>query len=169
MYVEYLLKVLIYFCHHIFAAFFYIFWYSLLCLSDAVSGSASQSSSANDISSMSTEHTLASDTDSSSIDTLTGPLDESQWAPPFATRGGLLASRSPLTRLQNICQLSPPVLIFSPQICSFSWIILNLNVEKQEKNLYCVIGWLFAIQRSNLSTLSFVSVLVFSLCFLGEC
>uniref|UniRef100_A0A673B0C0 Stress-activated protein kinase JNK n=1 Tax=Sphaeramia orbicularis TaxID=375764 RepID=A0A673B0C0_9TELE len=46
--------------------------------SDAVSGSASQSSSANDISSMSTEHTLASDTDSSSIDTLTGPLDESQ-------------------------------------------------------------------------------------------
>ncbi|MEQ2164944.1 hypothetical protein GOODEAATRI_011961 [Goodea atripinnis] len=42
------------------------------------SGSASQSSSANDISSMSTEHTLASDTDSSSIDTLTGPLDESQ-------------------------------------------------------------------------------------------
>uniref|UniRef100_A0A4W6C8J4 Stress-activated protein kinase JNK n=1 Tax=Lates calcarifer TaxID=8187 RepID=A0A4W6C8J4_LATCA len=46
--------------------------------SDVVSGSASQSSSANDISSMSTEHTLASDTDSSSIDTLTGPLDESQ-------------------------------------------------------------------------------------------
>ncbi|KAI3351814.1 hypothetical protein L3Q82_020647 [Scortum barcoo] len=46
--------------------------------SDAVSGSASQSSSANDISSMSTEQTLASDTDSSSIDTLTGPLDESQ-------------------------------------------------------------------------------------------
>uniref|UniRef100_A0A3Q2EGY5 Stress-activated protein kinase JNK n=1 Tax=Cyprinodon variegatus TaxID=28743 RepID=A0A3Q2EGY5_CYPVA len=42
------------------------------------SGSASQSSSANDISSMSTEHTLASDTDSSSIDTLTGPLDEAQ-------------------------------------------------------------------------------------------
>lgn len=55
---------------------------SLHCVchvSDAVSGSASQSSSANDISSMSTEHTLASDTDSSSIDTLTGPLDESQW------------------------------------------------------------------------------------------
>uniref|UniRef100_A0A3B5PTP7 Stress-activated protein kinase JNK n=1 Tax=Xiphophorus maculatus TaxID=8083 RepID=A0A3B5PTP7_XIPMA len=46
--------------------------------SDVASGSASQSSSANDISSMSTEHTLASDTDSSSIDTLTGPLDESQ-------------------------------------------------------------------------------------------
>ncbi|XP_044061393.1 mitogen-activated protein kinase 9 isoform X1 [Siniperca chuatsi] len=46
--------------------------------SDVVSGSASQSSSANDISSMSTEQTLASDTDSSSIDTLTGPLDESQ-------------------------------------------------------------------------------------------
>uniref|UniRef100_A0A8C7ZL70 Stress-activated protein kinase JNK n=1 Tax=Oryzias sinensis TaxID=183150 RepID=A0A8C7ZL70_9TELE len=46
--------------------------------SDPVSGSASQSSSANDISSMSTEHTLASDTDSSSIDTLTGPLEESQ-------------------------------------------------------------------------------------------
>uniref|UniRef100_A0A7N8Y933 Stress-activated protein kinase JNK n=1 Tax=Mastacembelus armatus TaxID=205130 RepID=A0A7N8Y933_9TELE len=46
--------------------------------SDVGSGSASQSSSANDISSMSTEHTLASDTDSSSIDTLTGPLDESQ-------------------------------------------------------------------------------------------
>ncbi|KAI4819217.1 hypothetical protein KUCAC02_004474 [Chaenocephalus aceratus] len=46
--------------------------------SDVVSGSASQSSSANDISSMSTEHTLASDTDSSSIDTLTGALDESQ-------------------------------------------------------------------------------------------
>uniref|UniRef100_A0A8C9YD60 Stress-activated protein kinase JNK n=1 Tax=Sander lucioperca TaxID=283035 RepID=A0A8C9YD60_SANLU len=46
--------------------------------SDVVSGSASQSSSANDISSMSTEHTLASDTDSSSIDTLTGPLDEIQ-------------------------------------------------------------------------------------------
>uniref|UniRef100_A0A8C6PXJ9 Stress-activated protein kinase JNK n=1 Tax=Nothobranchius furzeri TaxID=105023 RepID=A0A8C6PXJ9_NOTFU len=46
--------------------------------SDAVSASTSQSSSANDISSMSTEHTLASDTDSSSIDTLTGPLDESQ-------------------------------------------------------------------------------------------
>uniref|UniRef100_A0A7N6A108 Stress-activated protein kinase JNK n=1 Tax=Anabas testudineus TaxID=64144 RepID=A0A7N6A108_ANATE len=45
---------------------------------NVVSGSASQSSSANDISSMSTEHTLASDTDSSSIDTLTGPLDESQ-------------------------------------------------------------------------------------------
>uniref|UniRef100_A0A665VHH8 Stress-activated protein kinase JNK n=1 Tax=Echeneis naucrates TaxID=173247 RepID=A0A665VHH8_ECHNA len=44
----------------------------------SVSGSASQSSSANDISSMSTEQTLASDTDSSSIDTLTGPLDESQ-------------------------------------------------------------------------------------------
>uniref|UniRef100_A0A3Q4GYG6 Stress-activated protein kinase JNK n=1 Tax=Neolamprologus brichardi TaxID=32507 RepID=A0A3Q4GYG6_NEOBR len=44
--------------------------------SDVVSGSASQSSSANDISSMSTEQTLASDTDSSSIDTLTGPLDE---------------------------------------------------------------------------------------------
>uniref|UniRef100_A0A3Q0SMW1 Stress-activated protein kinase JNK n=1 Tax=Amphilophus citrinellus TaxID=61819 RepID=A0A3Q0SMW1_AMPCI len=44
--------------------------------SDVISGSASQSSSANDISSMSTEHTLASDTDSSSIDTLTGPLDE---------------------------------------------------------------------------------------------
>lgn len=52
---------------------------SLLSLvSDVVSGSASQSSSANDISSMSTEQTLASDTDSSSIDTLTGPLDESQ-------------------------------------------------------------------------------------------
>uniref|UniRef100_A0A8P4KLG3 Stress-activated protein kinase JNK n=1 Tax=Dicentrarchus labrax TaxID=13489 RepID=A0A8P4KLG3_DICLA len=46
--------------------------------SDVVSGSASQSSSANDISSMSMEQTLASDTDSSSIDTLTGPLDESQ-------------------------------------------------------------------------------------------
>ncbi|KAK6298744.1 hypothetical protein J4Q44_G00302540 [Coregonus suidteri] len=46
--------------------------------SDAVRGLASQSSSANDISSMSTEQTLASDTDSSSIDTLTGPLDESQ-------------------------------------------------------------------------------------------
>ncbi|XP_034545305.1 LOW QUALITY PROTEIN: mitogen-activated protein kinase 9 [Notolabrus celidotus] len=46
--------------------------------SDVVSASASQSSSANDISSMSTEQTLASDTDSSSIDTLTGPLDESQ-------------------------------------------------------------------------------------------
>lgn len=46
---------------------------------DVVSGSASQSSSANDISSMSTEQTLASDTDSSSIDTLTGPLDECQW------------------------------------------------------------------------------------------
>uniref|UniRef100_A0A3B3WX94 Stress-activated protein kinase JNK n=1 Tax=Poecilia mexicana TaxID=48701 RepID=A0A3B3WX94_9TELE len=46
--------------------------------SDVASSSASQSSSANDISSMSTEHTLASDTDSSSIDTLTGPLDESQ-------------------------------------------------------------------------------------------
>lgn len=50
-------------------------------VSDVASGSASQSSSANDISSMSTEHTLASDTDSSSIDTLTGPLDESQWTP----------------------------------------------------------------------------------------
>lgn len=47
--------------------------------SDVVSSSASQSSSANDISSMSTEHTVASDTDSSSIDTLTGPLDDSQW------------------------------------------------------------------------------------------
>uniref|UniRef100_A0A8C5EQY7 Stress-activated protein kinase JNK n=1 Tax=Gouania willdenowi TaxID=441366 RepID=A0A8C5EQY7_GOUWI len=46
--------------------------------SDGVSASASQSSSANDISSMSTEHTLASDTDSSSIDTLTGPLEEIQ-------------------------------------------------------------------------------------------
>ncbi|XP_031653222.1 mitogen-activated protein kinase 9 isoform X6 [Oncorhynchus kisutch] len=46
--------------------------------SDAVRGLASQSSSANDISSMSTEQTLASDTDSSSIDTLTGHLDESQ-------------------------------------------------------------------------------------------
>uniref|UniRef100_A0A674PKZ4 Stress-activated protein kinase JNK n=1 Tax=Takifugu rubripes TaxID=31033 RepID=A0A674PKZ4_TAKRU len=46
--------------------------------SDVVSVSASQSSSANDISSMSTEQTLASDTDSSSIDTLTGPLDECQ-------------------------------------------------------------------------------------------
>ncbi|XP_019730341.1 mitogen-activated protein kinase 9 isoform X3 [Hippocampus comes] len=44
--------------------------------SDVVSSSASQSSSANDISSMSTEHTVASDTDSSSIDTLTGPLDD---------------------------------------------------------------------------------------------
>lgn len=50
-------------------------------LPEVVSGSASQSSSANDISSMSTEQTLASDTDSSSIDTLTGPLDESQWTP----------------------------------------------------------------------------------------
>lgn len=78
MRVEYLLKILFYFCHHSFLGFFYIFSYSLLFLSDAVSGSASQSSSANDISSMSTEHTLASDTDSSSIDTLTGPLDESQ-------------------------------------------------------------------------------------------
>uniref|UniRef100_A0A8C2ZCU5 Stress-activated protein kinase JNK n=1 Tax=Cyclopterus lumpus TaxID=8103 RepID=A0A8C2ZCU5_CYCLU len=47
-------------------------------ISNVVSGSASQSSSANDISSMSTEHTVASDTDSSSIDTLTGPLDDSQ-------------------------------------------------------------------------------------------
>lgn len=57
-----------------------------VCLvSDAVSGSASQSSSANDISSMSTEQTLASDTDSSSIDTLTGPLDESQWTQFMAT------------------------------------------------------------------------------------
>ncbi|KAG7256482.1 hypothetical protein CRUP_003129 [Coryphaenoides rupestris] len=48
--------------------------------SDAVSVSASASSSANDISSMSTEQTLASDASdsSSSIDTLTGPLDESQ-------------------------------------------------------------------------------------------
>ncbi|XP_024238393.1 mitogen-activated protein kinase 9 isoform X4 [Oncorhynchus tshawytscha] len=46
--------------------------------SDAVRGLASQSSSANDISSMSTEQTLASDTDSSSIDTLTGHLGESQ-------------------------------------------------------------------------------------------
>ncbi|XP_046875790.1 mitogen-activated protein kinase 9 isoform X2 [Hypomesus transpacificus] len=47
--------------------------------SEVVSGTASQSSSANDISSMSTESvTLASDTDSSSIDTLSGVLDESQ-------------------------------------------------------------------------------------------
>ncbi|XP_029589019.1 mitogen-activated protein kinase 9 isoform X2 [Salmo trutta] len=46
--------------------------------SEAMTGLASQSSSANDISSMSTEQTLASDTDSSSIDTLTGHLDESQ-------------------------------------------------------------------------------------------
>ncbi|XP_048021371.1 mitogen-activated protein kinase 9 isoform X2 [Megalobrama amblycephala] len=37
---------------------------------------ASQSSSINDISSMSTEQTLASDTDSSCIDTITGPLEE---------------------------------------------------------------------------------------------
>uniref|UniRef100_A0A8D3D3K6 Stress-activated protein kinase JNK n=1 Tax=Scophthalmus maximus TaxID=52904 RepID=A0A8D3D3K6_SCOMX len=55
---------------------FCVSWFSRV--SDVASGSASQSSSANDISSMSTEHTLASDTDSSSIDTLTGPLDESQ-------------------------------------------------------------------------------------------
>ncbi|XP_077588330.1 mitogen-activated protein kinase 9 isoform X2 [Stigmatopora nigra] len=42
--------------------------------SDAVSSSASRSSSANDISSMSAEHTaMASDTDSGSVDTLTGP------------------------------------------------------------------------------------------------
>ncbi|MBN3280961.1 MK09 kinase, partial [Polyodon spathula] len=42
------------------------------------SATASQSSSINDISSMSTEQTLASDTDSSSIDTLTGNLEECQ-------------------------------------------------------------------------------------------
>lgn len=59
--------------------------HSVCHVSDAVSGSASQSSSANDISSMSTEQTLASDTDSSSIDTLTGPLDESQWTQSMAT------------------------------------------------------------------------------------
>ncbi|KAJ8337552.1 hypothetical protein SKAU_G00365180 [Synaphobranchus kaupii] len=42
------------------------------------STTASQSSSINDISSMSTEQTLASDTDSSSIDALTGALEECQ-------------------------------------------------------------------------------------------
>ncbi|MGH0116761.1 UNVERIFIED_CONTAM: hypothetical protein FKN15_051487 [Acipenser sinensis] len=42
------------------------------------SATASQSSSINDISSMSTEQTLASDTDSSSIDALTGNLEECQ-------------------------------------------------------------------------------------------
>lgn len=63
-------------------------------LSDVVSGSASQSSSANDISSMSTEHTLASDTDSSSIDTLTGPLDESQWNVNQTSPSFLLFTRS---------------------------------------------------------------------------
>uniref|UniRef100_A0A671NRZ4 Stress-activated protein kinase JNK n=1 Tax=Sinocyclocheilus anshuiensis TaxID=1608454 RepID=A0A671NRZ4_9TELE len=48
------------------------------CLDGTVNSSttASQSSSINDISSMSTEQTLASDTDSSCIDTLTGPLEE---------------------------------------------------------------------------------------------
>uniref|UniRef100_A0A673LHI6 Stress-activated protein kinase JNK n=1 Tax=Sinocyclocheilus rhinocerous TaxID=307959 RepID=A0A673LHI6_9TELE len=49
------------------------------CLVDGTvnsSTTASQSSSINDISSMSTEQTLASDTDSSCIDTLTGPLEE---------------------------------------------------------------------------------------------
>lgn len=49
------------------------------CLVDGMvnsSTTASQSSSINDISSMSTEQTLASDTDSSCIDTLTGPLEE---------------------------------------------------------------------------------------------
>uniref|UniRef100_A0A8C1MLM5 Stress-activated protein kinase JNK n=1 Tax=Cyprinus carpio TaxID=7962 RepID=A0A8C1MLM5_CYPCA len=48
------------------------------CLDGTVNSSttASQSSSINDISSMSTEQTLASDTDSSCVDTLTGPLEE---------------------------------------------------------------------------------------------
>uniref|UniRef100_A0A673MG10 Stress-activated protein kinase JNK n=1 Tax=Sinocyclocheilus rhinocerous TaxID=307959 RepID=A0A673MG10_9TELE len=49
------------------------------CLVDGTvnsSTTASQSFSINDISSMSTEQTLASDTDSSCIDTLTGPLEE---------------------------------------------------------------------------------------------
>ncbi|XP_051533221.1 mitogen-activated protein kinase 9 isoform X2 [Myxocyprinus asiaticus] len=48
------------------------------CLDGTVNSSAtaSQSSSINDISSMSTEQTLASDTDSSYIDTLTGALEE---------------------------------------------------------------------------------------------
>ncbi|KAG7465160.1 hypothetical protein MATL_G00173330 [Megalops atlanticus] len=50
------------------------------CTDAAVNSSAtaSQSSSINDISSMSTEQTLASDTDSSSIEALTGPLEECQ-------------------------------------------------------------------------------------------
>uniref|UniRef100_A0A8B9HNJ7 Stress-activated protein kinase JNK n=1 Tax=Astyanax mexicanus TaxID=7994 RepID=A0A8B9HNJ7_ASTMX len=49
------------------------------CLVDGVvnsSATASQSSSINDISSMSTEQTLASDTDSSCIDTIAGGLEE---------------------------------------------------------------------------------------------
>lgn len=79
--------------------------------SDAVSGSASQSSSANDISSMSTEHTLASDTDSSSIDTLTGPLDESQWTQPHFS---FTVSRyqSVTTFLSSLYSFPFPVWIF---------------------------------------------------------
>uniref|UniRef100_A0A8C4T5S0 Stress-activated protein kinase JNK n=1 Tax=Erpetoichthys calabaricus TaxID=27687 RepID=A0A8C4T5S0_ERPCA len=54
--------------------------HSALISNAAVNSSttASQSSSINDISSMSTEQTLASDTDSSSIDALTGTLEDCQ-------------------------------------------------------------------------------------------
>lgn len=93
----------------------------MFLVSDVVSGSASQSSSANDISSMSTEQTLASDTDSSSIDTLTGPLDESQWTQSMATCVCLSACLSShlqypnITFLSPLCSLIPP---FSEFFCS---------------------------------------------------
>lgn len=89
-------------------------------VSDVVSGSASQSSSANDISSMSTEQTLASDTDSSSIDTLTGPLDESQWTQSMATCVCLSACLSSHLQYPNITFPFSSLLPYPP----IFWILL---------------------------------------------
>lgn len=96
-------------------------------VSDVVSGSASQSSSANDISSMSTEQTLASDTDSSSIDTLTGPLDENHWTQTFSTHLSLSARLpSPVFALQT------SVALFRHGICNIGEVS---NLLKWQHNL----------------------------------
>lgn len=100
---------------------------SLLSLvSDVVSGSASQSSSANDISSMSTEQTLASDTDSSSIDTLTGPLDESQWSQSQSATligSALLHQNSNISRQLLFCP--PPTCSLFSLFCVFVPLFLS--------------------------------------------
>ena len=103
----------------------YISRFPPVFVSDVVSGSASQSSSANDISSMSTEHTLASDTDSSSIDTLTGPLDESQWTQSMATC--VCPPQSSHLQYPKINQPSPSYILFTPPPPVFWLSILFLS------------------------------------------
>lgn len=121
-------------------------FYYFLCLlrTDAAvnnNNSPSQSSSINDISSMSTEQTLASDTDSS-LDASTGPLDGCRWSASWLQTWALSESNDLIWVAFNL--MKPHYDIYIYMCCMYHkhnaygllYDCLALTLVKFEKEIY---------------------------------